>query len=83
MPARCLDLINGPFYLRRLYNNFGTRIEKILVDPYQMARSVQTLQVAGLPVQEYNQTQQNLTEATEALYSALSIATYGFITRPI
>jgi hypothetical protein len=33
MPARCLDLINGPFYLRRLYSNFETRIEKILADP--------------------------------------------------
>jgi phage terminase large subunit-like protein len=37
-----------------------------------MARSVQTLQAAGLPVEEYNQTQKNLTEATEALYSALN-----------
>jgi hypothetical protein len=61
------------FYLRRLYGNFPrTEIAKILVDPYQMARSVQTLQAAGLPVEEYNQTQNNLTEATEALYSALT-----------
>src|SRR5262249_16266318 len=33
-------------------------------------RSVQTLREAGLEVEEYNQTQNNLTEATEALYSA-------------
>jgi hypothetical protein len=59
------------FYLRRIYNTPRARIEKILVDPYQMARSVQTLQAAGLPVEEYNQTQGNLTEATEALYSVL------------
>jgi phage terminase large subunit-like protein len=58
------------FYLRRVYNEPRARIEKILVDPYQMARSVQTLVAAGLPVEEYNQTQMNLTEATEALYSA-------------
>ena len=56
--------------LRRVYNETRARIEKILVDPYQMARSVQTLVAAGLPVEEYNQTQGNLTEATEALYSA-------------
>jgi phage terminase large subunit-like protein len=59
--------------LRRIYNQQpGTYIEKILVDPYQMARSVQTLQAAGLPVEEYNQTTQNLTEATESLYSVLT-----------
>ena len=61
------------FYLRRIYGDFPrTEIAKILVDPYQMARSVQTLQAAGLPVEEYNQTQNNLTEATEALYSVLT-----------
>ena len=32
------------FYLRRVYSNPNARIEKILVDPYQMARSAQTLQ---------------------------------------
>ena len=57
----------------RIYGDFPrTEIAKILVDPYQMARSVQTLQAAGLPVEEYNQTQNNLTEATEALYSVLT-----------
>jgi hypothetical protein len=50
------------FYLRRLYSQYGTRIERILVDPYQMSRSCQTLIAAGLPVEEYNQTQNNLTE---------------------
>jgi phage terminase large subunit-like protein len=60
------------FYLRRIYNQPGTYIEKILVDLYQMARSVQTLQAAGLPVEEYNQTRGNLTEATESLYSVLT-----------
>jgi hypothetical protein len=60
------------FYLRRIYNEPGTEISKILVDPYQMARSVQTLVAAGLPVEEYNQTLNNLTEATETLYSVLT-----------
>jgi hypothetical protein len=60
------------FYLRRIYSQYRTEILKILVDPYQMARSVQTLVAAGLPVEEYNQTQNNLTEATEALYSVLT-----------
>jgi hypothetical protein len=42
------------FYLRRLYGNRSTMIQKILVDPYQMARSVQTLVAAGLPVPRQN-----------------------------
>ena len=58
------------FYLRRLYNQPGTEIVKILADPYQMQRSIQTLAAAGLPIEEYNQTLGNLTESTEALYSA-------------
>jgi hypothetical protein len=33
-----------------------------------MPRSIQTLVAAGLPVEEYNQTRNNLTEATEAIY---------------
>jgi phage terminase large subunit-like protein len=37
-----------------------------------MQRSIQTLSASGLPIEEYNQTQQNLTEATEALYSVLT-----------
>lgn len=60
------------FYLRRLYNQPGTEIVKILADPYQMQRSIQTLTQAGLPVEEYPQTQNNLTEATEALLSAFT-----------
>jgi hypothetical protein len=60
------------FWLRRIYNHPGVYVAKILVDPYQMARSIHTLREAGLPVEEYNQTQGNLTEATEALYSALT-----------
>jgi hypothetical protein len=39
------------FFLRQIYNEFSrAEIAKILCDPFQMARSVQTLQAAGLPV---------------------------------
>src|SRR5919106_727592 len=58
------------FYLRRL-EGYGTRIEKVLVDPFQMHRSITTLQQAGLPVEPFPQTQPNLTLATETLYSYL------------
>src|SRR5262245_54767494 len=71
LPGQPINLeASVEFYLRRVYSNPNASIEKILVDPYQMARSVQTLQAACLPIEEYNQTQGNLTEATEALYSA-------------
>ena len=73
MPGQPINLeASVEFYLMRINNQHGTEIVKILVDPYQMARSVQTLVAAGLPVEEYNQTQGNLTEATEALYSVLT-----------
>jgi hypothetical protein len=37
------------FYLRRL-QGYNTSIEKILVDPFQMHRTITTLQQAGLPI---------------------------------
>src|SRR5437762_210937 len=52
------------YYLRRL-QGWNTSIEKILVDPYQMHRSLTTLQQAGLPIEPFPQTQPNLTLATE------------------
>ncbi len=71
LPGEPINLESSvEFYLRRIYNYPQVTIVKILVDPYQMARSVQTLREAGLEVEEYNQTLNNLTEATEALYSA-------------
>ena len=38
---------------------------------------------AGLPVEEYNQTQNNLTEATETLYSAFTNAGIRLYNAPI
>jgi len=48
-----------------------------------MARRVQAPKAAGLSVEEYNQTQNNLTEATEALYSVLTTKGIGSPMRPI
>ena len=59
------------FYIRRL-DNWQTRIEKILVDPFQMHRTITMLQRAGLPIEPFPQSQPNLTLATETLYSALT-----------
>ena len=59
------------FYLRRL-ENYSTHIEKILVDPFQMHRTITTLEQAGLPIEAFPQTQPNLTLATESLYAALA-----------
>ena len=59
------------FYLRRL-EGYNTSIEKILVDPFQMHRTITTLQAAGLPIEPFPQTLPNLTLATETLYSALN-----------
>jgi phage terminase large subunit-like protein len=59
------------FYLRRLQGR-NTSIEKILVDPFQMHRTITTLQQADLPIEPFPQTPPNLTLATETLYSALN-----------
>ena len=58
------------FYLRRI-QGYNTSIERILVDPFQMHRTIMTLQQAGLPIEPFPQTQPNLTLATETLYNAL------------
>jgi hypothetical protein len=59
------------FYIRRLYNSFGTTVAKIFCDPFQMARSMQTLQAAGIDIEEFPQTLPNLTLSTETLLSAV------------
>ncbi len=47
------------------------RIARVLVDPFQMARSVQTLRKAGVSVEEYPQTSANLTAAGQNLYDLI------------
>jgi len=46
------------FYLRRL-ESYQTRIEKILIDPFQMHQTITTLEQAGLPIEAFPQTQPN------------------------
>ena len=36
-----------------------TRIEKILIDPFQMHQTITTLEQAGLPIEAFPQTQPN------------------------
>jgi phage terminase large subunit-like protein len=58
-------------YLRRL-QNYNTIIEKVLVDPFQMHRSITTLEQAGMNIEGFAQTLPNLTLCAETLYSALT-----------
>jgi phage terminase large subunit-like protein len=59
------------FYLRRL-QGVGTTIGAGYADPYQMARTIQSLQNAGIWVMEYPQTSGNLTMACAQLYARLN-----------
>jgi phage terminase large subunit-like protein len=64
-------------YLRELCRNF--KVRRILVDPYQMQRSLQALRKDGLSVEEYPQTSANLTAMGQALYDLVrdrNFATY-------
>jgi phage terminase large subunit-like protein len=49
----------------------GYIVQAIYVDPFQMHRSMTTLQQAGLPVQEFPQTSQNLTRMGQTLLDLL------------
>lgn len=46
-------------------------IRSVLFDPYQMISTAQQLQRAGLPMKEFSQNAQNLTEASSALYDVI------------
>ncbi len=52
-------------------NDRGDVVE-ILADPYQMHRSITTLQAAGLPIREFPQTQANCTQMGQVLFDLLS-----------
>jgi hypothetical protein len=43
-------------------------VVEILSDPFQMHRSITTLQAAGLPVREFSQTQANCTLMGQTLF---------------
>ncbi|MBA7556956.1 hypothetical protein ES705_49683 [subsurface metagenome] len=56
-------------YLKELYKKFN--VESINYDPYQFHRSGVSLTKEGLPMKEYAQSQSNLVEAGENLYSLI------------
>jgi len=56
-------------YLRELHTRF--RIAAIVVDPWQMARSIATLKTAGLPIRELPQTTASTTAFGQAFFDAL------------
>jgi hypothetical protein len=47
-------------------------VVEIFADPYQMHRSITTLQAAGVPIKEYAQTQANCTLMGQTLFDLLS-----------
>jgi phage terminase large subunit-like protein len=69
-PGQALDLESTlEAELRSWHTRFTIR--RIVVDPWQMARSIATLKAAGLPIEELPQTLPNLTAMGSALYEAL------------
>ena len=57
-------------YLRTLH--IAYRLVRIYADPYQLHRSITTLQRAGLPIQEFPQTSANCTRMGQTLFDALN-----------
>lgn len=56
-------------YLREVHTHNAVR--QILIDPWQAARSIQTLKTAGLPIEEFPQTVSNTTKMAQTLYDLL------------
>lgn len=56
-------------YLRAMYKRFIFRM--VSYDPYQFARSAQTLQAIGMPMQPFDQTTGNMTPASQQLFDLL------------
>lgn len=70
-PTEPIDLeVTIEAYLRELHAAYA--IEKILVDPFQMHRSIVTLKKAMLRIEELPQTTQNTTAMGQALWDLLS-----------
>ena len=59
-PLKPLDLENTVEQDLRDLNDWGDVVE-IVADPYQMHRSITTLQASGIPIREFPQTQANCT----------------------
>jgi hypothetical protein len=47
-------------------------VEQIVCDPYQLHRTITTLNAAGIPIEEFPQTPANLTRAGQALFDLLN-----------
>jgi phage terminase large subunit-like protein len=58
-----------PYQIGLLRKRFQLR--QVLYDPYQMVSIAQRLNALGIPMQEFPQTMQNLTEATTSLYNLI------------
>jgi len=70
-PENPLDIENTvEWYLRNLYSR--NRIEEILADPYQLHRSITTLEAAGIPIREFPQTTSNCTLMGQTLFDLLN-----------
>lgn len=57
-------------YLRDLHGRYS--VAEMLADPYQLHRSITTLQGAGLPIREFPQTTANVTRMGQALFDLLN-----------
>lgn len=57
-------------YLRELCARYS--VVEILADPFQMHRSIMTLQAAGLPIREFPQTMGNTTSMGQAVFDLLN-----------
>jgi phage terminase large subunit-like protein len=56
-------------YLRHLHTAYC--VQQILCDPYQLHRSITLLRAAGLPIEEFPQTQANTVRMGQGLYELL------------
>jgi hypothetical protein len=70
-PGKPLDLENTVEEDLRELNEQNDVVE-IFADPYQMHRSITTLQAAGVPIKEYAQTQANCTLMGQTLFDLLT-----------
>jgi len=50
----------------------GYRVRQVLFDPFQMVSVAQRLEKSGLPIEPFNQTLPNLTQATSNLFDLIS-----------
>jgi len=51
---------------------YGYNLKRIICDPYQLHRSITTLKSAGLPIEEFPQTQANTTRMGQVLWDLLT-----------